>query len=100
MKTLTIRSDGSLEFNFDGYSFNTDLNDPCIPEWASQELQKLFDHMTEDGCSEIHFENNGFQTTIHEVKLGICSNCQEIQESNVFANLGQFVSDYEYAFNN
>ena len=95
MKTLNIKSDGSIEFNYNGSAFVTDINDPNFPSWGATELTDMSNQIAEDGISELHFEDDGFNSINHKIKGGKCSDCSDSHSSNVFANLQHFVSYYK-----
>lgn len=93
MKTLNLRSNGTVQFNMDGVYIHTDTSDQDVPSWAMDDIKSLIASMLSDGSAEYHIEDNGSVQFQHRIKNGSVSDW-DADLPSVFVNMQQFADEY------
>ena len=93
MKTLTISTNGEIEFNIDNVAFNTDIEDPHISTWAKNAINQIIDQLQSAGSNYVHFEDNGYNTFYHKRHMGVVEDWDN-PVPDVFTNLERMHSEY------
>lgn len=98
MKTLTVETNGRIEFNFNGAATNTDIADQHLPSWAVSGLNQIINQLQSDGTNYVHFEDTGYVTMNHKRRMGEVE-IWEFPIPELFVNLEQMVNEYMTSLN-
>lgn len=93
MKTLTVETNGVLEFNVDGQSFSTDTEDQHLSEVHLDAINQIINQLEADGCNFVHFEDTGYETFAHAKRNGQVE-IFTLPFPDIFNNLSQMRSEY------
>jgi len=93
MKTLSISTDGLIEFNVNGVSFNTDVEDVHISTWAKNAINQIIDRLQLSGSNYVHFEDTGYVTFSHRLHMGVVQDWTD-PIPDVFTNLERMHGEY------
>lgn len=93
MKTLSISTDGLIEFSVNGVSFNTDVEDVHISAWAKNAINQIIDQLQLSGSHYVHFEDTGYVTFYHKKRMGVVQDWTD-PIPDVFTNLERMHGEY------
>lgn len=93
MKTLTIETNGKVEFNIDNVPFITDVEDVHISTWAKNAINQIIGQLQSTGSHYAHFESDEYNSLYHKRHMGVVEEWTD-PIPDVFTNLERMHSEY------
>lgn len=90
MKAFNLKTNGSVEINYEGAGYLADTSHPDFTTSQQNALQSLVAELQTDGYNEIHIETNNLDNFVHKKATNGMDASDNVNSYQIFVDLGEY----------